>query len=106
MINPFNKIWFWLLVLSIIGFFLSFIFFETSGQVSLNSNVTPTWIWILFSLSLIFFIIALFLYIIDIIYYYSKQAELNTCIEEVTDDYIPDQYIIDDYIPDQYIPSI
>ena len=64
--NPFRKVWFWLLILSIIGFIISFILFERYGQTNTGNTSTPGWIWVIFILSIIFWIVALVLYIIDV----------------------------------------
>lgn len=79
--NPFTKIWFWLLILSIIGFVLTFIFFETMGQTSSGNNSTPGWIWIIFILSIIFFIVAFILYAIDLSAYHRRMEIAEACGE-------------------------
>lgn len=80
--NPFTKIWFWLLIFSLIGFILTAIFFETMGQTSPNNNTTPVWIWVIFILSVVFLIIALILYVIDLSNYY-YQLEIATACGQV-----------------------
>jgi len=72
--NPITTIWFWLLILSIIGFIIGLIGFETSGETTGNNTTTPAWIWVILILSLIFFIIAFILYIVDL-------AAYNRCME-------------------------
>lgn len=60
----FNTWWFWLLILSIVGFIVAFSSYETLGQnwnSDPNSSV-PWWIWIVFAISLVLFIIAGSLY--------------------------------------------
>lgn len=79
--NPFTRIWFWLLILSIIGFVLTFIFFETMGQTSSGNNSTPGWIWIIFILSIIFFIVAFILYAIDLAAYHRRMEIAEACGE-------------------------
>ena len=79
--NPFTKIWFWLLVLSIIGFILGLIFFETMGQTTTGVNSTPIWIWIIFILSLVFLIVAFILYAIDLADYSRKMEIAAACGE-------------------------
>jgi len=85
--NPFSKIWFWLLILSIIGFILSFVFFETMGETATGNTSTPSWIWIIFILSVVLFIIAFILYSIDMNKYYccletaKASGELPSCPE-------------------------
>lgn len=79
--NPFTKIWFWLLVLSIIGFILSVIFFEIMGEASGGNNSTPVWIWIIFILSIIFLIVAFILYIIDLMAYNHNIEIAEACGE-------------------------
>lgn len=79
--NPFTKIWFWLLILSIIGFVLTFIFYETMGQTTSGNNSTPGWIWIIFILSIIFFIVAFILYAIDLAAYHRRMEIAEACGE-------------------------
>lgn len=80
-LNPVGKAWFWLLILSIIGLILVFIFFELFGQLSPNNTTTPSWIWILFIVVVIIFIIAFILFIIDIIRYYRELEIAEACGE-------------------------
>ena len=77
--NPFTKIWFWLLILSIIGFILSFIFFETLGQTTSGSISTPIWVWIIFVISFVFFVAAIILYCIDVSAYYHYIEIAEAC---------------------------
>ena len=81
--NPFTKIWFWLLVISIIGFIISLIFFEIMGQTAPDNDSTPAWIWIIFILSIIIFIIAFVLYAIDIAGYHRKMEIAEACGEVI-----------------------
>ena len=60
--NIFNKLWFWLLVLSIIGFIVTFILFETITETS----AYPPWIWIIFGISISVVLVAFILYIVNI----------------------------------------
>jgi len=79
--NPFRKVWFWLLILSIIGFIISFILFERYGQTNTGNTSTPGWIWIIFILSVIFWIVALVLYIVDIAAYHRRMEIAEACGE-------------------------
>lgn len=79
--NPFRKLWFWLLILSIIGFIVSFILFEVYGQTNTGNTSTPGWIWIIFILSFLFWIIALVLYIIDVAAYHKRMEIAEACGE-------------------------
>lgn len=65
-LNPFKKLWFWILILSIIGFIISLSTFESMGQTATN-NQTPIWIWVIFGISILFWILALILYSIDVV---------------------------------------
>lgn len=80
-INPFTKIWFWLLLLSIVGFIMFFIFIETQGETAANKGTTPMWIWILFMISLGFFLLAFILYAIDLSNYHKNLEILEACGE-------------------------
>lgn len=62
--NPFVKLWFWLLILSIIGYLIAFSGFETVGQ-SMTNQLTPIWVWIVLGLSFAASIAALVLYCIE-----------------------------------------
>ena len=79
--NPLTKIWFWLLILSIIGFIIALIGFETSGQTNTTNTSTPVWIWVVFALSLLFWIIALILYCIDVAAYHRRMEIAEACGE-------------------------
>lgn len=54
--------WFWLLLLSIIGFVIFFVLYETNATVRAGGSA-PLWIWLVFIISLIVFLLALVLYI-------------------------------------------
>lgn len=79
--NPFRKLWFWLLILSIIGFIISFVGFERYGQTNTGNTSTPAWIWIVFILSFIFWIVALILYAVDIAAYHKRMEIAEACGE-------------------------
>ena len=79
--NPFRKLWFWLLILSIIGFIISFILFEQYGQTNTGNTSTPGWIWIIFIVSFILWIIALILYIVDVAAYHRGLEIAEACGE-------------------------
>jgi len=79
--NPFRKLWFWLLILSIIGFIISFVLFERYGETNTGNASTPGWIWIVFILSFIFWIIALVLYAIDVAAYHKRMEIAEACGE-------------------------
>lgn len=64
-LNPFKKVWFWILILCIIGFIVSLSLFESMGQTATGSS-TPIWIWVLFGISILLWIVALVLYSIDV----------------------------------------
>ena len=57
--------WFWILVLSIIGFIVAFSSYESLGNTwNPDPNATvPMWIWVVFGVSLALFILAAFLYL-------------------------------------------
>jgi len=63
--NLFTKFWFWLLILSIIGFIIFFIGFEVSVHSNPNNVTTPAWIWVVFGISVFLFIVAAILYYIS-----------------------------------------
>lgn len=79
--NPFRKVWFWLLILSIIGFIITFIGYERFGQTNTGTSTTPWWIWIVFGLSFILWAVALILYIIDVAAYYRRMEIAEACGE-------------------------
>jgi hypothetical protein len=79
--NPFRKLWFWLLILSIIGFIIAFVLFEMYGQTTTGNTSTPGWIWIIFILSLLFWVIALILYAVDVAAYHKRMEIAEACGE-------------------------
>ena len=79
--NPFKRIWFWLLILSIIGFIISFVLFERYGQTNTDNTSTSVWIWVILGLSFLFWIIALVLYAIDIAAYHKRMEIAEACGE-------------------------
>lgn len=54
--------WFWLLLLSLIGLILSFIFFELYGTTVNGVWTYPDWVWILFIVSIFIFALAFILF--------------------------------------------
>ncbi|CAH6419979.1 Hypothetical protein HVR_LOCUS1036 [uncultured virus] len=79
--NPFTKVWFWLLILSIIGFIISLVLYERYGQTNTGNSSTPGWIWVIFILSIIFWIVALVLYIVDVAAYHRRMEIAEACGE-------------------------
>jgi hypothetical protein len=80
--NPFLKVWFWVLIISIILFIVSFAMFETYGQTPINGNSeTPIWVWVMFAIAFVFWIAALVLYAIDYSSYKRKLAIAEACGE-------------------------
>lgn len=79
--NPLAKIWFWLLLLSIIGFIVSLIMFEAYGQTNTDEPTTQPWIWVMFAISFAFWVIALILYIIDVLAYKKRMEIAEACGE-------------------------
>ena len=71
--NIFTKFWFWLLILSIIGFIIFVVLYE--------QNVTNTFIWVLLGFAIFFFILSIILYIVDVSAYNIKITEScdNSC---------------------------
>ena len=64
--NPFNKLWFWLLIISLIGFIIALIFLETQSETVIGHTSTPMWIWIMFGVAGLFFIVSFVLYCITL----------------------------------------
>lgn len=60
--NPLTKVWFWLLLISIVLFLLAFGFFEGFGQTNTDETETPVWIWVLFGIAFFFWLAAAILY--------------------------------------------
>lgn len=78
--NPFLKVWFWLLILSIIGFIITFVAFERNGQ-TYQGQPTPWWVWALFVFSAILLIASLILFCIDRANYYRQLEIAEACGE-------------------------
>jgi hypothetical protein len=66
LLNPFTTFWFWLLIFSIVGFIVSIIFYETSGQTATGNTSTPGWIWTMFIISIFLFVLSFILYWLDL----------------------------------------
>lgn len=79
--NPLTKIWFWLLILSIIGFITSFVAFETTSQSNDTPRSRPAWVWVLFIISIAFFLVSFFLYILDLSAYLYRVEVATACGE-------------------------
>lgn len=79
--NPFMKVWFWLLILSIIGFIIAFITFESSGQGLSNNTSTPAWVWIILIISFVFLIASFVLYVLDLSAYHRRVEIAEACGE-------------------------
>ena len=62
--NPIRSAWFWLLLLSLLGLLLSFIFFEIYGTLENGVWTYPGWIWGLFAVSIALFAISFILFAI------------------------------------------
>lgn len=77
--NPFTKVWFWFLILSIIGFIVTIILFETNWQTTDTSWTSTT--WIVFAISIVLFVFAFILFIIDISAYYRDRDIAEACGE-------------------------
>ena len=77
--NPFKKLWFWLLLISILLFIITLIIVEVNGQY-INTAV-PWWLWLMFALALIIFALSLILYIVDVLSYRKKLAIAEACGE-------------------------
>jgi len=79
--NPFVKIWVWLLIFSVIGFIAAFVGSEFRSQSASGEIVTPGWIWIVFIISIILFVIAFILYCLDIAAYQKRMEIAEACGE-------------------------
>lgn len=81
--NPFIKIWFWLLILSIITLIIFIIVFERYGQTNNINSSTPVWVWVIFALAVLFWIVALILYAVDVVAYKKRMEMAEACGEEL-----------------------
>jgi hypothetical protein len=79
--NPAAHAWFWLLIISIIGFILTFIFFEVWGGSNTGNANIPMWLWILFIVFFVIFIIAFILYAVKVSQYHKARAIAEACGE-------------------------
>lgn len=79
--NPLMKLWFWLLILSILGILIALISFEAVGQTNSQNTSTPIWIWVVFGLGFLFWVIALILYALDVAAYNKKMIIAEACGE-------------------------
>lgn len=77
--NPFTKIWFWLLLFSIIALIIFIVFFESQGEVAIQNDSTSAWIWVMFIVSIIFLILSLIIYCLDVAAYYKRMEIAKSC---------------------------
>ncbi len=77
--NPLTEIWFWLLIISIIGFIISFILFETSGQIVDGKTVIPAWVWVIYFISIILLIAAFIIFCYRMHRHYQHLEMLEAC---------------------------
>ena len=87
--------WFWLLLLSLIGLILSFVFFELYGTTQNGVWTYPDWAWIMFLVSIFIFAVAFVLFCM---------ASVNKDCEPKT---IPlcNQIVLPQCMPDCVIPE-
>jgi hypothetical protein len=80
--NPAYKLWFWLLIISIILIIISIVMFETYGQTSFTGvKETPPWVWVIFAITLLFWVVALILYALDVAAYNKRLEIAEACGE-------------------------
>jgi len=77
-IKPFMKIWFWLLILSIAGFIIYAVFFE-SQKDSFDGDTVPSWTWLMLIMSIFMLIVSFVLYRLDIAAYTKRRALAIAC---------------------------
>jgi hypothetical protein len=77
-IKPFMKIWFWLLILSIAGFIIYAVFFE-SQKDSFDGDTVPSWTWLMLIMSIFMLIVSFVLYRLDIAAYTKRKALAIAC---------------------------
>ena len=77
--NPLMKLWFWLLIISIIGFIIAFIAFERYSITNGTSTQTPGWVWIVLIISFLFWLVSLILYALDMANYHRKREIAEAC---------------------------
>jgi len=77
-LKPFMKIWFWLLILSIAGFIIYALFFETQKD-SFNGTDIPSWTWLMLIMSIFLLIVSFVLYRLDIAAYTKRRALAIAC---------------------------
>jgi hypothetical protein len=77
-IKPFMKIWFWLLILSMAGFIIYALFFETQKD-AFNGTDIPSWTWLMLIMSIFLLIVSFVLYRFDIAAYNKRRALAIAC---------------------------
>jgi hypothetical protein len=87
--NPFTKVWFYLLILSIIGYMIVFGAYEGTINITDNDSSSFWWIWILLGLAYALSIAALVLYCIEA-YRDWKQYKIDLACGKIA---IPDEKI-------------
>lgn len=77
--NPLMKLWFWLLIISVIGFIVAFVAFERYSVTNNTSTKTPGWVWVVLIISFLFWIVSLILYALDMANYHRKREIAEAC---------------------------
>ena len=77
-IKPFMKIWFWLLILSIVGFIIYVVVYEQQKN-NFDGNTMPSWAWLMVIMSIFFLIVSFVLYRLDIAAYNKRKALAIAC---------------------------
>jgi hypothetical protein len=77
--NPLTEIWFWLLIISIIGFIIAFILFETYNQVVDGKIVIPGWIWVIYFVSIAILVMAFVIFCYRMYRHYQHLEMLEAC---------------------------
>lgn len=73
------KLWFWLLIISIIGFIIAFVAFERYAITNNTTTQTPGWVWVILIIAFLFFIVSLILYALDMANYHRKREIAEAC---------------------------
>ena len=77
-IKPFMKIWFWLLILSIVGFIIYVVVYEQQKN-NFDGNTMPSWAWLMVIMSIFFLIVSFVLYRLDIAAYNKRKTLAIAC---------------------------
>jgi hypothetical protein len=103
--NEYKKLWFWLLILSLLLSIATLATFEAFGETR-TGYTTPVWVWVIFALTIVFWIIALILYIIDVLAAKKREEMHKQCSKKVIACVIPQKSNQNEILPSEKLKPL